>query len=70
VPGQCLGSSSCLMRATVLDVSFGGHTSRVLLGVGTGQLEALVLRGCEPSKGDACGISISPDSPVVYPGRC
>jgi ABC-type Fe3+/spermidine/putrescine transport system ATPase subunit len=70
VPGQCLAGGSCLMPATVLDVSFGGPTSRILLGVGNGKLEALVLRGCEPSKGDACGLSISPDSPVVYPGPC
>ncbi len=70
VPGQCLASTSCLTPAKVLEVSFGGPTSRVLLGVGKGKLEALVLRGCEPSQGDACGVSISPDCPVVYPSRC
>jgi ABC-type Fe3+/spermidine/putrescine transport system ATPase subunit len=65
VPGR--PSSGKILSATVRDVSFGGSTSRVTLGIGTITLDALVLGRCELSRGAECGVEISPDRPLVYP---
>lgn len=61
---SCAGNGR--IPAKVLDVAFGGHTSRVRLAIGTGTLEAIVIRGTEPDEGDACCIEIAPESPLVY----
>jgi ABC-type Fe3+/spermidine/putrescine transport system ATPase subunit len=55
------------LPAIVRDVTFGGPTSRLTLGIGATMIEALVLRGCELSHGDRCGVDIAPDRPIVYP---
>ena len=61
---SCAGNGR--IPAKVLDVAFGGPTSRVRLAIGTGTLEAMVIRGTEPNEGDACCIGIAPESPLVY----
>jgi len=60
-------STGNFLPATVRDVTFGGPTSRVTLGIGATTIEALVLRSCELSRGDQCGVEIAPDRPIVYP---